>query len=233
MQACQFGVSKLSRNQLYNKCPGDVSATAAGGVTSLSVYTHVRRLRETAYGCVYVADRPGHDGKQQQVIIKVLRQDASLPMRQEFSRQADILKTLRHANVLSLLGASKSAVDMRLVVEYMALGELSRYLRQLRRDQPCRLLTLAQQLRMCEHVASAMLYLSQRNYVHRDLAARNCLVSEDGVVKIADFALMRELGKGGVYRGRRGRHFRYGGSPYRVSLTMSLAAPRMCGVTAC
>ena len=33
-------------------------------------------------------------------------------------------------------------------------------------------------------VASAMMYLSSKNYIHCDLAARNILLSKDGVCKI-------------------------------------------------
>ena len=36
-------------------------------------------------------------------------------------------------------------------------------------------------------------YLASKNIVHRDLAARNVLVGEDGILKLADFGLSREL----------------------------------------
>ena len=40
-------------------------------------------------------------------------------------------------------------------------------------------------------IASGMAYLEENNYIHRDLAARNVLVSENNIVKIADFGLAR------------------------------------------
>ena len=42
--------------------------------------------------------------------------------------------------------------------------------------------------------------MHSRKYVHRDLAARNVLVGKDGVVKIADFGMARELSDSDYYR---------------------------------
>ena len=43
-------------------------------------------------------------------------------------------------------------------------------------------------------------YLAQKKFVHRDLAARNVLVCGEGVVKIADFGLTRDIYENSVYQ---------------------------------
>ena len=42
-------------------------------------------------------------------------------------------------------------------------------------------------------IARGMDYLASKKVLHGDLAARNILLAEDGVVKVADFGLARQL----------------------------------------
>lgn len=43
-------------------------------------------------------------------------------------------------------------------------------------------------MRIGTQITAGMHYLASRAHVHRDLAARNCLVGDQQVIKLADFA---------------------------------------------
>ena len=49
-------------------------------------------------------------------------------------------------------------------------------------------------------VARGMQWLHSQKCLHRDLAARNILVCHDGIVKIADFGLARNVSDSDYYR---------------------------------
>ena len=54
-------------------------------------------------------------------------------------------------------------------------------------------------LKFSQQVALGMQYLSARGYIHRDLAARNVLVNKNGICKITDFGMSRDLAEENYY----------------------------------
>ncbi len=55
-------------------------------------------------------------------------------------------------------------------------------------------------MNFASQIASGMEYLAKKKFVHRDLATRNCLVSEDMLIKIADFGMSRDIYESEYYR---------------------------------
>jgi len=101
----------------------------------------------------------------------------------------------RHENIVNLLGVCSRPADAPLlaVLELAEQGSL--------RDVVAREDTSYREiLRLAAQVARGMEFLASRRCVHRDLAARNVLVTRDGLAKVADFGLARDLEQSDYYR---------------------------------
>ena len=108
---------------------------------------------------------------------------------ESFLQEAQIMKMLKHENLVQLHAVCTQGDPIYIVTELMTNGSLLEYLQ----GEIGRRLSTAQLIDMGAQVAKGMAYLEQCNYIHRDLAARNVLVGEKNVVKIADFGLSRVI----------------------------------------
>ncbi|XP_077974571.1 insulin-like growth factor 1 receptor isoform X2 [Styela clava] len=141
-----------------------------------------------------------------QVAIKKLREKSAIPKRIEFLEEAKLMKAFNATHVVRLLGVVSQTQDPMVIMEYMERGDLKSHLRSRREEvehdtenwspPP----SLSEKLEMAAEIADGMAYLAEIKYVHRDLAARNCLVSAEGVVKIGDFGLTRDVYETDYYR---------------------------------
>ncbi|CAN4077792.1 unnamed protein product [Withania somnifera] len=106
----------------------------------------------------------------------------------DYKKEIDIMKRLRHPNVLLFMGAVSSQEKLAIVTEYMPRGSLFKALH--RNNQP---IDLKKRLRMALDVAKGMSYLHRRNppIVHRDLKSSNLLVDKSWTVKVGDFGLSK------------------------------------------
>jgi len=123
------------------------------------------------------------------VAIKMLKDLKDEKASQRFLTEASIMTTLRHSNLVCLIGVSLDSNPIYLVTEYMAKGSLVDYLRSRGRA----VISKQNQLDFAKDVCKGMVYLESRSFVHRDLAARNVLIADDNVAKVSDFGLTREV----------------------------------------
>ncbi|KAG6782744.1 hypothetical protein POTOM_012158 [Populus tomentosa] len=107
---------------------------------------------------------------------------------QDYQKEIDIMKRLRHPNVLLFMGAVYSPERIAIVTEFLPRGSL---FKTLHKNSPA--LDMRRSLKMALDVARGMNYLHHRNppIVHRDLKSSNLLVDKNWTVKVGDFGLSK------------------------------------------
>lgn len=158
-----------------------------------------RQIGQGAFGLVFGGEAK-NNGCWEAVAVKVIDEKATYEGKIDFLSEAKLMRSLKHPNVVRLIGISLSPKDnLYLIMELMLLGDLKTYLlsrRILAQRSPdhddIRPSTLT---RMAIDIAQGVIYLHGNHLIHRDIACRNCLVGSDRVVKIGDFGLTREAEK--------------------------------------
>lgn len=126
-------------------------------------------------------------------------------------REMEMMKVIgKHVNIINLLGACTQNGPLYVIVEFAPHGNLRDFLRNHRHSsgyEPTvgqvkerKILTQKDLVSFAYQVARGMEYLASRRCIHRDLAARNVLVSDEYVLKIADFGLARDIHCNDYYR---------------------------------
>ncbi|XP_047197581.1 fibroblast growth factor receptor 3 isoform X6 [Hippoglossus stenolepis] len=165
-------------------------------------------LGEGCFGQVVMAEAIGIDkekpNKPLTVAAKMLKDDATDKDLSDLVSEMEMMKMIgKHKNIINLLGACTQDGPLYVLVEYASKCNLREYLRARRPPgmdysfDTCKIpdeqLTFKDLVSCAYQVARGMEYLASQKCIHRDLAARNVLVTEDNVMKIADFGLARDV----------------------------------------
>ena len=172
----------------FTPAPGRDAASLVG--QRLGAYDVVRLIGMGGMGAVYEAVR-GDDQYRKRVAIKVVQRgidsDSTLA---RFRRERQILASLEHPNIATLLdGGVTSDGRPYLVMEYVDGEPITRWC-------DAHATSVRDRIALFRQVCAAVRYAHKNLVVHRDLKPGNILVAHDGTAKLLDFGIAKLLATG-------------------------------------
>jgi hypothetical protein len=159
-------------------------------------YSFEKVLGEGASGKVYLVTKRG---TREKFACKMIRKDGEMNDAESMNTEIDIMKHVRHDNVVTLFELFESPKCMWLILELVdgagLRGALDKAVPGARFKEPVA-------ARYVKQICAGLHYLHTRGVVHRDLKIDNILLSAHGdVAKIADFGLSALVGAAEGYDG--------------------------------
>ena len=126
-------------------------------------------------------------------VKRILDQDISENLAAAFIDEIDIMRRLRHPNVVLLMGAVTVPGNLSIITEFLHRGSLFKLLHREQNPAVASALDMRRRMRMGVDVIRGMHYLHtfQPMIVHRDLKSPNLLVSANFLVKVCDFGMSK------------------------------------------
>lgn len=207
-QACQrCGATLATTKELSGLCPACVlkasiepEVVVTGGsprrpapdVAALSPHFPDLEIQsllgQGGMGAVYRV-RQKSLGRDAALKVLSLDADADPAFGERFSREAQLLASLDHPNIVAVYGAGKAGPFWFLLMELVE-GASLRQLIAARELDPRSALSIVGQI--CDALQAA----HDRGVVHRDIKPENVIVTRKGAAKILDFGLAKLVGQG-------------------------------------
>ena len=143
-------------------------------------------LGKGGFGAVYEAT---HQETGQRVAIKFLHEIQKLEpeVQNRFVREVALLQRLDHKNIVRVFDAGLHEGFIYCAMELVECGSLKEVMAA--RDQ----LPWREATEVALQISHALAHAHQRDCVHRDLKPGNLYLAEDGLVKLGDLGLARDL----------------------------------------
>ncbi|MCH9001762.1 MAG: protein kinase [Planctomycetes bacterium] len=148
-----------------------------------------RELHRGGQGVVYVAVQKSTKRK---VAIKILLEGrfASSSARRRFQREVALAAGLKHPNIIAIFDSGETPDGQQFcVMDYVRGRSIHDHVRASK-------LSLKETLKLFSSVCEAAHFANQRGVVHRDLKPSNIIVDSDGVPRVLDFGLAKQLAGG-------------------------------------
>jgi tRNA A-37 threonylcarbamoyl transferase component Bud32 len=108
-------------------------------------------------------------------------------LRKRFKREADIMLSLNHKNIVSVYDYLKKGSSYFIIMEFVDGMSLEDLIRKRGKIEPVRALLIFNEL------CRGLKYAHDRQIIHRDIKPNNVLISKTGAVKLVDFGIAKSL----------------------------------------
>ena len=150
---------------------------------------HVKgELGRGGMGAVYLAEQPGLG---REVAIKELIQSADPVALKRFLQEAQVMARTSHPNLVQVHDMELQGSVNYLVMEFIRGRSLREWINQAQIPPP-------QVFAVMHGVLQALDYAHRQHIVHRDMKPENVLISDEGMVKVADFGIARLTDDSGI-----------------------------------
>ncbi|NXA36110.1 M3K19 kinase, partial [Eudromia elegans] len=171
--------TKLSENSLTHEEP--------------IMWTRGEVLGKGAYGTVYCGlTSQGQLIAVKQVVLDTSDQLTTEKEYQKLQEEVDLLKTLKHINIVTYLGTCLEDSTVSIFMEFVPGGSISSIIN---RFGPLPETVLC---KYTKQILQGVAYLHGNCVVHRDIKGNNVMLMPNGVVKLIDFGCARRLAWAGL-----------------------------------
>jgi eukaryotic-like serine/threonine-protein kinase len=167
---------------------GDPTPPQVPGERYIGKYRVKGELGRGGMGAVYLAEQPGLG---REVAIKELLQSADPTALRRFLQEAQVMARASHPNLVQVHDLELMGSENYIVLEFIRGQSLREWINHGPIPPP-------QVFAVMHGVLQALDYAHKRAIVHRDMKPENVLISDDGMVKVADFGIARLLDDPGV-----------------------------------
>lgn len=145
-----------------------------------------RKLGQGGMGSVYLADR--HDTGETVVIKFLAPEQAQNPTwRGRFLREAHVLQRIAHPNIVGIFSVDGESSQPHIVMEFVDGQPLDVALETQELFPPL------QAAQIARDISLALGHAHEAGIIHRDIKPANVLLGHNGVVKVLDFGLAKNV----------------------------------------